>query len=60
MLASICRFSRIPIACKQKFNATYKQYKIDKFVNIISSNDCHESPFYDTLDNWWHVMKDSN
>jgi hypothetical protein len=50
MLASICSFSRTPIACKQKFNATYKQYKTNEIVNIISSNDCHESPSYDALD----------
>jgi hypothetical protein len=54
MLASICRFLRTPITCRQKFNAIYKQYKIEKIVNIISSNDCHESPFYDALDSWWH------
>ncbi len=61
MLASIPNFSRIPIACKQKFNAIYKQYKDD---NGISSNDCYESLFYDALDSWWHqsenVMKHMN
>jgi hypothetical protein len=64
MLASICRFSKTLIACRQKFNAIYKQYENDKIVNRISSNDYHESPFYDALDSWWplsgNVMKNSN
>jgi hypothetical protein len=54
MLTSILGFSRTPMACKWKFNAMYKQYKDDKIVNKISSNDCHECPFYDALDNSWH------
>jgi hypothetical protein len=54
MLASILGFLRTPIAWKCKFNAIYKQYKDDKVVNKISSNDCHECPFYDALDSWWH------
>jgi hypothetical protein len=61
MLATFSGFSKIPIACKHKFNASYKQYKNDKIVNGISSNDHHECPFYDALDSWWHrngnVMK---
>jgi hypothetical protein len=61
MLASTPSFSRIPIACKQKTNAIYKQCKDD---NEISSNDCYEFPFYDALDSWWHqsenVMKHVN
>jgi len=35
--------------------------KDDKITNGISSNDCHECPFYDALNSWWHqsgnVMK---
>jgi hypothetical protein len=54
MLAPILGFSKTPIAYKQKFNAIYKQYKDDKIVNKISNNDCHEYPFYDALDSWWH------
>jgi hypothetical protein len=54
MLATLLSFSRTPIGCKWKFNAIYKQYKDDKIVNGISSNDWHESPFYDALDRWWH------
>jgi hypothetical protein len=64
MLATFPSFSRTPIACKWKFNAIYKQYKDDKIANGISSNDCHEFPFYDALDSWWHrsenVMKHVN
>jgi hypothetical protein len=52
MLASIFGFSRTPIACKWKFNAIYKQYKDDKIISKISSNDCYECPFYDALDSW--------
>jgi hypothetical protein len=54
MLTTLLSFSRTPIACKWKFNVIYKQYKDDKIVNGISINDCHESPFYDALDSWWH------
>jgi hypothetical protein len=47
--------------CKWKFDAIYKQYKDDKIVNKISSNDCHQCLFCDALDSWWHrsgnVMK---
>jgi hypothetical protein len=54
-------FSKIPIVCKWKFNAIYKQYKDDKITNGISGNDRYECPFYDALDSWWHqngnVMK---
>ncbi len=28
--------------------------KDDKITNRISGNDCHECPFYDALDSWWH------
>ncbi len=38
--------------------------KDDKITNGISSNDCDECPFYDTLNGWWHqsgdVMKHVN
>jgi hypothetical protein len=61
MSAAIPGFPRIPIACKWKFNAIYKQYKDDKIANGILGNDCHECPFYDVLDSCWHwngnVMK---
>jgi hypothetical protein len=64
MLTKLPSFLRTPIACKQKFNAIYKQYKDDKIVNGISSNDHHECPFYDALNSWWHqsenVMKHVN
>jgi len=62
MLVSIFGFSRISIAYKGKFNATYKLYKGDKIANEILGNDHHECLFYDALDSWWHqnknVMKD--
>jgi hypothetical protein len=54
MLDTFPSFSRIPIACKQKFNAIYKQYKDDKIANGILGNDHHECPFYDALNSWWH------
>jgi hypothetical protein len=54
MLASIPGFLRTSIVCKWKFNAIYKQYKDYEIANEISSNDCHECPFYDALDSWWH------
>jgi hypothetical protein len=54
MLAPILGFSKTPIAHKWKFNAIYKQYKDDKIVNKVLGNDCHECPFYDGLDSWWH------
>jgi hypothetical protein len=47
-------FSRTAIVNKWKFNEIFKQYKNDKIANGISSNDCHECPFYDALDSWWH------
>jgi hypothetical protein len=37
------------IACKQKFNRIYKQYKDEKIANGISGYDCHECLFYDAL-----------
>jgi hypothetical protein len=61
MLISIFGFSTTPITSKRKFNTIYEQYKDDKIVNKISSDDCHECPFYDALISWWHwsgnVMK---
>jgi len=51
ILVSILDFLRISIACKWKFSAIYKQYKNDKIVTNISTNDCHECLFYDALDN---------
>jgi hypothetical protein len=61
MLASIFRFLKTLITCKQKFNTIYKQYKDNKIVNKIASSDLHKCPFYDALDSWWHqngnVMK---
>jgi hypothetical protein len=51
-LVSILGFSRTPIVCKRKFNATYKQYKDDEIANGISSNDCYKCPFYDALNSW--------
>jgi hypothetical protein len=29
----------------------------DKITNEILGNDCHEYPFYDALDSWWHQNK---
>jgi hypothetical protein len=58
MLASIPWFLKIPIACKQKSNAIYKQYKDDKVVNGILGYDHHECPFYDALDSWWRWSRD--
>jgi hypothetical protein len=55
MLSTLLSFSRTPIACKWKCNEIYKQYKDDKITNGISGNDCHECPFYDALDIWWHL-----
>jgi hypothetical protein len=61
MLASIPGFSRTLIFCKQKFNAIYKQYNYDKIANENLGIECHECPFYDALNSWWHqsgnVMK---
>jgi hypothetical protein len=61
MLATLSSVSKTSIACKWKFNASYKQYKIDKTINGISGNDHRECPFYDALDSWCHrngnVMK---
>jgi hypothetical protein len=57
MLTSIFGFSTTPIACKWKFNAIYKQYKDNKIVNKISSDDCRECPFYDALVSWWHEVE---
>jgi hypothetical protein len=45
MLVTFLGFSKIPIACKQNFNAIYKQYKDDKIVDGISSNDHYKCPF---------------
>ncbi len=64
MLVSILGFLKTPIACKHKLNAIYKQYKDDKVANESLGNDCHECPFCDALDGWWHqsgnVMKHEN
>ncbi len=61
MLATFLGFSKTPIACKQNFNAIYRQYKDDKIANGILVNDHYNCPFYDALDNWWNwsgnVMK---
>ncbi len=64
MLASIPKFSKTLIDCKQKFNTIYKQYKDDEIVNGILGNDHYECPFYKALDCWQHqsgnVMKHVN
>jgi hypothetical protein len=50
MLASIIGLLRTPIVYKRKFNAIYKQYKVDKIANKIIGNDRYECPFYNALD----------
>jgi hypothetical protein len=45
-------------SCKRPFFLIVKN---DKITNGILGNHCHECPFYDALDSWWHqsgnVMK---
>ncbi len=53
MLAPILGLSKTPITYKRKFNSISKQFKDDKIVNKVSSNDRHECPFYDALDSRW-------
>ncbi len=64
MLAPILGLSKTPITYKRKFNSISKQFKDDKIVNKVSSNDRHECPFYDALDSRWrwneNVMKHVN
>ena len=43
------------MACKQNINLLFKQYKKDKLSNGVSGENHHESKFYDSLDQCWHI-----
>jgi hypothetical protein len=54
MVVILPKFNRTNEACRKKFEKIFKAYKGNKMANGISSNDRHESKFYDAVNKWWH------
>ena len=52
MVVMFPKFNRSATDCRKKHKNLFKAYKEDKMANEILGNACHESKFFDAMDEW--------